>query len=244
MSGHSKWSTIKRQKGTEDQRRGLTFSKLSRAISVAAKNGADPESNFKLRLAVDQAKAANMPKETIKRAIERGAGGGGREEFVEVSYEGYGPAGVAILVEVLTDNKMRTVSAIKNIFERGGGNLVARGSVAYQFEKKGLITLKKPPNVDQALLSIIDLGVEDVEEATDAIEVYTKPADLEKFKQAFESKGFEIIETQIFMRPKTTVAIREKKEAEKILHLMENLESQDDVQRVFANFDIREELIS
>jgi len=244
MSGHSKWSTIKRQKGTEDRRRGLTFSKLARAIAVAAKDGADPESNFKLRLAMEQAKSANMPKETIKRAIDRGVGKEGREEFEEASYEGYGPSGTAILVEALTDNKKRTVSALKNIFERGGGNLASPGSVAYQFEKMGLITVKKPKDVDQAMLSVIDLGAEDVEEATDAIEVYTKPTDLDGFKEKLKDSGFEILESQIFMRPKMIVAIKEKKEADKILRLMENLEAQDDVQRVFANFDIKEELIS
>ena len=244
MSGHSKWSTIKRQKGTEDRRRGLAFSKLARAIAVAAKDGADPESNFKLRLAIEQAKSANMPKETIKRAIDRGVGKEGREEFEEAPYEGYGPSGTAILVEALTDNKKRTVSALKNIFERGGGNLASPGSVAYQFEKMGLITVRKPKDVDQAMLSVIDLGAEDVEEATDAIEVYTKPADLEKFKAKLKDSGFEILESQIFMRPKMIVVIKEKKEADKILRLMENLEAQDDVQRVFANFDIKEELIS
>lgn len=244
MSGHSKWSTIKRQKGAQDRQRGLTFSKLARAMKVAARDGNDSETNFKLRLAIEQAKAANMPKETIKRAIERGAGKEGREKFEEVSYEGYGPLGVAILVEVLTDNKKRTVSHLKNIFERGGGNLSSPGSVAYQFEKTGLITVAKPKEVDKAILSIIDLGVEDVEEATDAIEVYTKPADLDKFKEKLKEAGFEILESQIFMRPKTIVAIKEKREAEKILRLMENLEAQDDVQRVFANFDIKEYLVS
>lgn len=244
MSGHSKWSTIKRQKGAEDQRRGLTFSKLVRVIAVAARDGGDPESNFKLRLAIDQAKAANMPKETIKRAVERGAGKEGREEFKQASYEGYGPSGVAILVEALTDNRKRTVSHLKNIFERGGGNLASPGSVAYQFKKMGLITLAKPKDVDKAMLSIIDLGVEDVEEATDAIEVYTKPTDLDKFKAKLKDSGFEILDAQICMRPKTVVAIKGKKEAEKVLRLMENLEAQDDVQRVFANFDIKEYLVS
>jgi YebC/PmpR family DNA-binding regulatory protein len=244
MSGHSKWSTIKRQKGAEDKKRGLVFSKLSRAITVAARGGSDPEANVKLRLAIEEAKAANMPKDTIKRAIERGSGRGGAEVFEEVSYEGYGPSGAAVLVEVLTDNKNRTVSAIKKIFERGGGNLATPGSVAYQFEKTGLITIKKPKESDQAILSIIDLGVEDVEEAIDAIEVYTKPADLEKFREKLKTSGFEVLETKIYMRPKTIVAIKEKKEAQKILRLMENLESHDDVQRVFANFDIKKELIS
>lgn len=244
VSGHSKWSTIKRQKGAEDRRRGLAFSKLARVITVAARAGSDPESNFKLRLAIEQAKSVNMPKETIKRAIERGAGYEEREEFEEASYEGYGPFGVAILVETLTDNKKRTVSALKNIFERGGGNLTSPGSVAYQFEKMGLITVKKLKDIDKAMLSIIDLGVEDVEEAIDAIEVYTKPADLEKFKAKLEGCGFEILEAQIYMRPKTVVAIKERKGAEKVLRLMENLEAQDDVQRVFANFDIKEELIT
>ncbi len=240
MSGHSKWSTIKRQKGVEDKRRGSAFSKLSRAISVAARDGADPKTNFKLRLAIEEAKTANMPKETVKRAIERGSGRGGIETFEEATYEGYGPSGVAILVEVLTDNKNRTVSALKNIFERGGGNLAAPGSVAYQFEKMGLITIKKPKDVDQTLLAIIDLGADDVEEASDAIEVYTQPANLAQFQEKLQTAGFEILESQIFMRPKTSVPIKEKKQAERIFRLMEKLEAEDDVQRVSANFDIEE----
>ncbi len=244
MSGHSKWSTIKRQKTAEDKKRGLVFRKLSRAISIAARGGDDPETNFKLRLAIEEAKAANVPKDTIKRAIERGTGGGEGEAFEGVSYEGYGPSGIAVLVEALTDNKNRTVSSLKNIFERGGGNLASPGSVAYQFKKTGLVTIKKPEEVDQAILSIIDFGVEDVEEATDAIEVYTKPNDLDKFRQKLETAGFKILESQIYMKPKTTVAIKEKKEAAKILRLMENLENHEDVQRVFANFDIEEKLLT
>jgi len=244
MSGHSKWSTIKRQKGAEDKKRGLTFSKLSRVISVAAKLGADPEANFKLRLALEEAKTANMPKETIKRAIERGSGGGEQAAFEEVTYEGYGPAGVAILAEVLTDNRNRAVASLKNIFERSGGNLASPGSVSFQFKKSGLITIKKPQDSDQAILSIIDLGVEDVEEAKDAIEVYTKPADLERIKEELNGLGLEVLTAQIYMRPKTTVVVKEKKEAQRILRLMESLEEQEEVQRVFANFDIEEGLVS
>lgn len=244
MSGHSKWSTIKRQKGVEDKKRGLTFSKLSRAISVAAKSGPDPESNFKLRLALEEAKTANMPKETIKRAIERGSGRGEQASFEEVTYEGYGPAGVAILAEVLTDNRNRAVALLKNIFERSGGNLASPGSVSFQFKKSGLITIKKPQDSDQAILSIIDLGVEDVEKAEDAIEVYTKPADLEKIKEKLKDLGLEVLTAQIYMRPKTTVAVKDKKEAQRILRLMESLEEQEEVQRVFANFDIEEGLVS
>jgi len=238
MSGHSKWSTIKRQKEAADKKRGLVFSKLARAISLAAREGPDPAMNFKLRLAVEKAKQANMPKQNIERAIKKGSGGGEGEKWQEIVYEGYGPAGVAVIVEAVTDNRNRTTSEIKNIFERGGGSLASPGAVAYQFEKMGMITLKKPAAAEEAILSIIDLGAQDVEEATDAIEVYTRPEELEATARKLQAKGFLIQDRELVMRPKTTVKISDREKGEKVLKLLELLENHDDVQKVFANFDL------
>jgi len=238
MSGHSKWSTIKRQKGTADKKRGMVFSKLAKAISIAAREGADPESNFKLRLAVEKAKQANMPKANIDRALRRAQGklaGGG---FEEIFYEGYGPVGVAVMIEAVSDNKNRTTSEIKNIFERGGGRLAGPGAVAYQFEKKGMITVKKPDKVEEAILSIIDLGVEDVEEAMDAIEVYTRPEKLDEAAKKLQEADFSVQDKELVMRPKAVVKITGQEKKEKILKFMDLIETHDDVQKVFANFDI------
>lgn len=238
MSGHSKWSTIKRQKEATDKKRGLVFSKLAKAISIAAREGADPESNFKLRLAVEKAKQANMPKQNIDRAIKKGSGEGEKERWEETVYEGYGPAGVAVMIETVTDNKNRTTSEIKNIFERGGGRLAGRGAVGYQFEKVGMITVKKPEKVEEAILTIIDLGVEDVEEAIDAIEVYTKPEKLDEAAKKLQKANFSVQDKELVMRPKMIIKITEKDKKEKILKFMDQLETHDDVQKVFANFDI------
>lgn len=240
MSGHSKWSTIKRQKEAEDKKRGLIFSKLSKQISIVAREGADPEKNFKLRLAVEKAKQANMPKVNIDRAIKKGSGEGEKERWREVVYEGYGPSGVAVLAEAVTDNKNRTTSEIKNIFERGGGGLGGPGAVAYQFEKVGMITIQKSEDVEETILSIIDLGVEDVEEAIDAIEVYTRPDKLNKVAEKLKKTNFSVQDKELVMRPKTIVKITEEEKKEKILKFMETLEAHDDVQKVFANFNLVE----
>lgn len=238
MSGHSKWSTIKRQKEATDKKRGLIFSKLSKQISIAAREGADPEENFKLRLAMEKAKQANMPKANIKKAIVRGGGEVGSGRWEEAVYEGYGPARVAVVVEVVTDNKNRTTSEIKNIFERGGGNLASPGAVAYQFEKMGMVTIEKPKDVEKAILSIIDLGVEDVEEAEDAIEVYTRPERLDEVAKKLKEANFSVQDKELMMRPKLIVKISDKDKKEKILKFMETLEDHDDVEKVFANFDL------
>lgn len=240
MSGHSKWSTIKRQKETNDQRRGKVFSKLSKAISIVAKEGGDPATNFRLRLMIEKAKQVNMPKENIARAIQKGSGGLNGEKWEEVIYEGYGPGGVAVIVETVTDNKNRTTAEIKNIFERGGGNLAAPGAVSFQFKKSGLIVVRKEKDVDKQLLKLIDLGVDDVEEATDAVEVYIQPEKLNETKEKIENAGFRIPEAELVMQPKVVVEIKEKKKAAKIIKLMTSLEDHDDVQKVYANFDISE----
>lgn len=240
MSGHSKWSTIKHQKETADKRRGQAFSKLSKAIAVAARSGADPSSNFKLRLAVEKAKQANVPKDNITRAIKKGSGQLGGGSLDEVTYEGYGPAKIAVIVEVVTDNKNRTVAEIKNIFERDGGSLVRSGAVTYQFERVGLIRVRQNKNPEEMMLQIIDLGAEDVEEANGSIEVFTKPGKLEDVAKRLEEAKFVVEEKELFMRPKSLVTITAQSEKEKILKFMENLESHDDVQKVFANFDLVE----
>jgi len=240
MSGHSKWSTIKRQKETADKKRGMVFSKLAKAISIAAREGADPESNFKLRLAVEKAKQANMPKDNIGRALRRAQGKLAEMRFEEAVYEGYGPAGIAVMAEAVTDNKNRTTSEIKNIFERGGGRLAGPGAVAYQFGKVGMITVKKPEKVEEAILSIIDMGVEDVEEAVDAIEVFTRPGKLDDTAKKLQETNFSVQDKELVMRPKAIVKITEGEKKEKILKFMDILEAHDDVQKVFANFDLVE----
>jgi len=245
MSGHSKWSTIHRQKEVADAKRGQVFTKLAKAIIVAVSAGGgvtDPEQNFRLRLAIEKAKGFNMPKDNIERAIARGAGRGGGEAIEEVVYEGYGPGGVAVVIEAVTDNRQRTGQMIKNVFDRGGGSLAGPGAVSFQFEKNGLLILSKPQNIEEAILKIIDLGVDDVQEADDALEVYTKLENLEEMRKKIESAGFRVSSFEPVLRPKTVVPIANREQAQKILSFLEKLEEQDDVQKVYANFDIPADL--
>lgn len=247
MSGHSKWSTIKRQKEATDARRGAIFTKVGDAIAVAVRKGGgitDPEKNFALRLAIEKARQFNMPSENVKRAIERGAGKEKGTALEEVTYEGYGPGGIAIIVEAATDNKQRTAQEVKNIFERKGGTLAGPGAVSYQFSQMGLLTLEKPKNVEEAILKIIDLGVEDVEEAQDAIEVYSQPQNLEIMKQKLAPLGFKVSSSEIVMRPKQIVEIKDPGLARKVLEFADELEEISDVQKIFANFDIPPEIVS
>jgi YebC/PmpR family DNA-binding regulatory protein len=244
MSGHSKWSTIKRQKETTDQKRGQTFSKLARGIAVAARSGSDPESNFKLRLLIEKAKAVNMPKDNIERAIDKGSGEGGEGKLEEIVYEGYGPAGVAVIVEAVTDNRNRTTAEIKNIFERGGGSLTGPGAVAYQFKKAGLITIKKTATPEEEILKIMDLGVEDVEEVEDAVEVNVSPDKIEDIRGKLKETGFEVIGVEMVMEPKILVKVDDPGKATKVLNFMEALQSHDDIQQVYANFDIPAGLVN
>ena len=246
MSGHSKWSTIKRQKESKDARRGQIFTKLGNAITVAVRAGGgigDPEKNFKLRLAIEKARGLNMPKETIQRAIKRGEGGKEGNNWSEIVYEGYGPEGIAIVTEVVTDNRNRTTSEIKNLFERGGGSIASPGAVSFQFKKAGLITVEKSQKVDDQILSLIDQGAEDVEEASDAVEVYTKPEATRQMREKIEGLGFKVLSEELIMQPVSPVRIEDKAKAEKVLKFMENLEEHDDVQKVYANFDIPDEIL-
>jgi len=242
MSGHSKWSTIKRKKGAADAKRGKIFTKLIREISTAARlGGGEIDSNPRLRLVVDKAKAANMPKDNIARAIQKGIGGGETESFEECVYEGYGPAGVAILVEALTDNKNRTVGEVRHMLHKYGGNLGASGCVSYLFEKRGVLTFERKGTDGDALMeAALEAGANDVEESDDAYVVVTAPADFEEVKAALEKSGFEPAHAEISLEPTTTVKL-EGKDAQTMLQLADALEDLDDVQSVYANFDISEE---
>lgn len=244
MSGHSKWATIHRQKETQDAKRGLLFSKLARSITLAARaGGGDPQTNLRLRFEIEAARAANMPKENIQRAIEKATGGeGGAIE--EVKYEGYGPEGVAIVVEAATDNKNRTSQEIKNLFERGGGSLGGPGSVSYNFSQFGLLLVEKDDNPEERMLRLIDLGAEDLEETEDGIEVYVKLAEFGTIKEKLENAGFKVLRADLVLRPKNLVSIQEPGKAKKALSFLEQLTSRDDVQKVFANLDIPNEVLS
>ncbi len=245
MSGHSKWSTIKRQKGVADAQRGQIFTKLSKEIIIAAKaGGGDPAGNTRLRLAIQKAKESNMPADNIKRAIDRAVGGGDGADLAEITYEGYGPNGTAVLVEVATDNRNRIVAEVRNVFTRAGGNLGETGSVSWNFENRGVITIT--PNgkdADEVALYAIDAGAEDVDVGDGSIDVYTAPADLEKVKKALEDNGVTVDSAEASRVPKTTVALDEK-HAIAMLRLVEKLESLEDVQKVYFNADISDDVFA
>jgi len=232
MSGHSHWATIKRKKGTNDQKRGQVFSKLAKAMSLAAKGNADPETNFKLRLLMDKARQANMPKENISRAIQKGSGQAGDDELEEVVYEGYGPEGVAIIVEVVTDNRNRTTAEIKNIFEKSGGSLASPGAVAFLFRQRGWLLLAKAGNSEEQMLKLIDLGVQDVDETPEGIEVLTTPAFLVQTKKDLEAAGFQLKQIELIYQPVTPIKLDDP---QKIVNLFEALQDHDDVQKVFTS---------
>lgn len=246
MSGHSKWSTIKRKKEAADSKRGKIFTKLMREITMAARlGGGDPESNARLRQAIMAAKEVNVPKENIERAIKKGVGadGDGGASFEEVVYEGYGPGGVAVLVEVLTDNKNRTVAEIRHTFSKYGGNLGENGCVAWMFDKRGSILVDKTTIDEDKLMEIaIEAGADDVQEEEHEYEVLTDPAMLNEVRAAMEQKGIKILASRISMVPRMTVQLTGEK-AISMLKLMEKMEDNDDVQNVYANFDIPDEIM-
>ncbi len=246
MSGHSKWSQIKRQKGVNDVKRGAVFTKMGREIAVAARaGGGDVDGNFRLRLAVEKARAANMPLDTIKRAIEKATGGGEAEQFEEIVYEGYGPGGVAVLVEAATDNRNRTAADVRSIFTKSGGQLAGSGAVAWQFEPRGFVTVPRDRGVDpdEVALLAIDAGAEDVDTEADPLEIYTAPADLEKIRRSLEQAGVKVESAESAMIAKQTVEL-DAARARQALRLIEMLEDLDDVQRVTANFEIPEEVFA
>ena len=244
MSGHSKWSTIKRKKGAADAKRGKIFTKLIREIATAAKmGGGDPDANPRLRLAMDKARAANMPKDNILRAIQKGIGGGEEASYEEVIYEGYGPGGTAVLLETLTDNRKRTVSEVRHVFSKNGGNLGSAGCVAYLFEKKGIISVEAEGTDSDALMeAALDAGALDVLES-ESLEVVTTPSDFEAVKDALAAAGFEVSAAAIRMEPNTSVTL-EGKDAESMLRLADALDDLDDIQAVYANFDISDEAMA
>jgi YebC/PmpR family DNA-binding regulatory protein len=242
MSGHSKWSTIKRKKGAADAKRGKIFTKLIREIATAARiGGGEIDSNPRLRLACDKARSANMPKENVARAIAKGTGADDGEAFEEAVYEGYGPGGVAIYLEVLTDNKNRTVGDVRHVLTKHGGNLGASGCVGYLFEKRGVLSFDRSGiDVDALLEAALDAGADDVIESGDQIDVVVGPAGFEPLKRQLSVAGFGPEQAGIQMEPTTMVAL-DGAEAESMLRLADALEDLDDVQQVYANFDIADE---
>jgi YebC/PmpR family DNA-binding regulatory protein len=245
MSGHSKWSTIKRKKGAADAKRGKLFGKLAKEITVAARlGGGDPSGNPRLRAAITAARAENMPNDNISRAIKRGEGGGGAAALEEVTLEGYGPAGVALMVESLTDNKNRTVSDVRHLITKYGGNLGEPGCVAWMFDKKGVIVLERAGvDEDQLMEAALECGADDLQGDESQFEVLTDPTLCFEIKEALEARGFKPVLAEIQLHPKTTVHIEEEKSAQQVLKLVELLEEHDDVNDVFANFDIPDQLL-
>jgi YebC/PmpR family DNA-binding regulatory protein len=240
MSGHSKWAQIKRQKGVADARRGQLFTKLAREIIVAVRQGgANLESNFQLRLAVQKAHDNNMPSDNIERAIKRGSGEAGASALTEVKFEGYGPGGIAVLVETLTDNRNRTVQDVRRLFTRHGGNLGESGCVSWLFKSRGVITVESnASDAEEIALMAIDAGAEDVKTEKDYVEIYTQPQDLEKVRKVIEGKEH-VISAELSLTPNTTMLLEESK-AVQALNFLDELEGLDDVQRVFSNIDFSE----
>jgi YebC/PmpR family DNA-binding regulatory protein len=246
MSGHSKWSSIKRQKGVNDTKRGAVFTKVAREIMISARQGGgDPDGNYRLRLAMEKARSVNMPQDNIKRAIERATGAGEGDQFEEIVYEGYGPGGVAVLVEAATDNRNRTAADVRAIFTKAGGQLAGSGAVAWQFEPRGLIAVTAGGrDPDEVALTAIDAGADDVDTSdAERVEVYTSPADLERVRAALDAAGLPVESAENAMVAKQTVELDEHR-ARQNLRLIESLEDLDDVQRVTANFDIPEDVFA
>jgi YebC/PmpR family DNA-binding regulatory protein len=245
MSGHSKWAQIKRQKGVADNRRGQLFTKLGREITVAARaGGADPDGNFRLRLAIQRARDSNMPSDTIDRAVKRGGGDSDAAELQEITYEGYGPGGTAILVDVLTDNRNRTAAELRATFTRAGGNLGEPGSVAWQFESRGVITLNAEGSDAETIeLAAIDAGAEDVKTEDGVVEVITAPADLETVRRALVESSLPVTSAEPSMVAKTTIELGDH-ESEQVLRLLDRLEELDDVQNVHSNAEFSDAVLA
>jgi YebC/PmpR family DNA-binding regulatory protein len=245
MSGHSKWSQIKRQKGANDAKRGAVFTKVGREIMIAAREGGgDPDANYRLRLAMDKARQVNMPADNIKRAIEKATSGAAAEQFEEIIYEGYGPGGVAILVETATDNKNRTAADVRSMFAKAGGQLGGAGSVAWQFEPRGVIAItRNGRDPDDIALAAIDAGADDVDTDGDPVEIVTSPGALEGVRKSLESAGVAIESAEVTMQPKAAIDV-DVNVAHQNLRLIEHLEDLEDVQRVTANFNLPAEILA
>lgn len=242
MSGHSHYSTIKRQKAVNDAVKGNVFSKMARAIMIAAKNGPDPDMNYKLRFEIDKARAVSMPKENIERAIAKATTDAANLE--EITYEGYGPHSISVIVQTTTDNKNRTAQEIKNTFDRGGGNLGGPGSVQFNFDHKGFMLVKKTDDPETQMLTMIDAGAEDLKETEGGIEVYTAPEVLGQTHKKLVDLGFEVTETELQMIPKNVVSITDVDSATKVLKFLDSFDELDDVQKVFSNIDIPDEVMT
>lgn len=242
MSGHSHYATIKRQKGVKDAAKGKIFSRHAKAIAIAVKSGggADPEKNSKLRFAIEQAKSDNMPKVNIDRILSKAEDAG---DLTEMTYEGFSVEGVGVLVLVATDNKNRTAQEIKNIFERGGGSMAGPGAVSYNFEQKGFLLIEKAADAESQMLSLIDLGIDDIEELDSELEAYVSPVDTARIKEKIEELGFTVKRMQLTMKPKNVVVVEDENKAGKALKLLDALEDCDDVQEVYTNIDIPENVL-
>lgn len=245
MAGHSKWDNIKHKKAKEDARRGKVFTKMTRLIAVAAREGGpDVDTNFRLRLAVEKARSYNVPNDTIERAIKRGAGELGGTSYEEFVYEGYGPGGVAVLMQIMTDNRNRTAADVRHIFSKHGGNLGESGCVAWMFEKKGVINVENAGvDEEELMIAALEAGGDDVVTDDDAYTIYTAPESFESVRSSLEAAGYAVSSAEISMQPKNTVAV-EGNDAKRLLQLLETLEDHDDVQDVQANFDISEETLA
>ena len=244
MSGHSHWATIKRKKGANDAKRGQAFTRLGREIAIAAREGADPDSNYKLRLVVDKARAEGMPKDNIERAIRRGAGlDKDAEAFEEAMFEGYGPHGVAMLVKVVTDNRNRTISDLRRLFTRAGGNLGENGSVAWQFDTRGYISAPREGRDNDKIFEMaVEAGAEDFETGDDTIEFYTLPSDLHAVSKNLQAAGIKPETIELIMQPKNPVTL-DAKDALSVMNVVESLEELDDVQNVYSALDLNDELV-
>lgn len=242
MAGHSKWSNIKHRKAAQDAKRGQAFTKVARQIVMAVKEGGpDPETNFRLRLAIDRARQINMPNDNIERAINRGVGNTDGDNFEEIIYEGYGPHGVAIMMQVLTDNRNRTAGEVRHVLSKAGGNLGESGCVSWMFEQKGLIAIEQntasPVDEDELMMQALEAGAEDIQLEEDVFKILTAPNDFNQVKQALEAEGYQFLVAEVSMVPKNTISISEEA-GEQIEKLIDSLEDLDDVQEVYTNYEI------
>ncbi len=246
MSGHSKWANIKHRKGKQDAVKGVMFTKLGREIIVAARaGGGNPEANFRLKIAIAKAKAANMPNDNIKRAVEKGAGGMDGANYEELTYEGYGPGGTAVMVKAMTDNRNRTAGEIRHIFSKNGGNMGETGCVGWMFKEKGLLTIDKEEckqSVDDLMLLALELGADDLQEEEDTIEIVTPPDAFQAVKEGMEKAGVVFSDSEVTMVPENSVVVTDLDQAKYVLRMMEALEDHDDVQNTFTNFDVPDEI--
>jgi YebC/PmpR family DNA-binding regulatory protein len=243
MSGHSKWATIKHQKGAKDKARGKLFAKILRQVEVAAREGGgDPESNPTLRTMFQKARDSSVPMDTIQKAIKRGTGELEGVTYESITYEGYAPGGIAVLVEVLTDNRNRTGAEVRSLFSKLGGSMAEPGAVAWQFERKGTIVVDRGADEEELMLAALDAGAEDLADEGEAWRVTTPPTDLHKVRTAIEEAGMAVAEADLVMVPTSTVAVGDVEGAKKVLRLVDSLDDHDDVQNVYANFDIPDEI--